>query len=326
MWNTRLREEINLIHKYHLEKEGFKPGLTHINQKDRKIIDKILFGGRIIREYCQHNRIDVTKLSLTEKKGMFKELNQFRLSRYNDATYSQKRAFRDITNNPKNTFLKMACSNSLSMQEQILRQTFKQFYSSKKGARKGERLGFPKFKRYDRCLKNGSYTVSNAGSSKQVKIRQGVGNSVWYLTMPKAGKIKFMDKFNFLSIVDIKQVTLAKKSDKFYAAVNIEINEKPKEAAPINNIEQIIALHVNMKHGLITSDQSKNFQYVHRKGKDEKHFKRIIKIRQRRLQKIRDELKAKNVNWRKSKGTTTSVVLSENLPQPILIRRGYENK
>lgn len=90
-----------------------------------------------------------------------------------------------------------------------LKEAFGNFFSSRKGARKGAQMGFPKFKR---ASDPRSFTAARV--AKEFKI------SGKRIELPKIGSVKMTEELRFPGVA--KRVTISERAGEWFAAVLVE--------------------------------------------------------------------------------------------------------
>ena len=96
---------------------------------------------------------------------------------------------------------------------------------SRKGKRKGRRVGFPKFKSKDRETPRFSYSTSGPGTGGLIK---GDPKALW---LPRIGRVHCME--NVTARVDgvrVVRMTISRRGGRWYAALTVERDEPVKKA------------------------------------------------------------------------------------------------
>ena len=98
---------------------------------------------------------------------------------------------------------------------------------SRKGKRKGARVGFPKFKSKDRETPRFSYSTSGPGTGGLIK---GDPKALW---LPRIGRVHCME--NVTARVDgvrVIRMTISRRAGRWYAALTVERDEPTVKQAP----------------------------------------------------------------------------------------------
>ena len=98
---------------------------------------------------------------------------------------------------------------------------------SRKGKRKGRRVGFPKFKSKDRETPRFSYSTSGPGTGGLIK---GDPKALW---LPRIGRVHCME--NVTARVDgvrVIRMTISRRAGRWYAALTVERDEPTVKQAP----------------------------------------------------------------------------------------------
>ena len=98
---------------------------------------------------------------------------------------------------------------------------------SRKGKRKGRRVGFPKFKSKDRETPRFSYSTSGPGTGGLIK---GDPKALW---LPRIGRVHCME--NVTARVDgvrVIRMTISRRAGRWYAALTVERDELTVRQAP----------------------------------------------------------------------------------------------
>lgn len=96
---------------------------------------------------------------------------------------------------------------------------------SRKGTRKGRRVGFPKFKSKDRETPRFAYSTSGPGTGGLIK---GDPKALW---LPRIGRVHCME--NVTARVDgvrVVRMTISRRGGRWYAALTVERDEPVKKA------------------------------------------------------------------------------------------------
>lgn len=98
---------------------------------------------------------------------------------------------------------------------------------SRKGKRKGRRVGFPKFKSKDRETPRFSYSTSGPGTGALIK---GDPKALW---LPRIGRVHCME--NVTARVDgvrVIRMTISRRAGRWYAALTVERDDQTMKQAP----------------------------------------------------------------------------------------------
>ena len=98
---------------------------------------------------------------------------------------------------------------------------------SRKGKRKGARVGFPKFKSKDRETPRFSYSTSGPGTGGLIK---GDPKALW---LPRIGRVHCME--NVTARVDgvrVVRMTISQRAGRWYAALTVERDDQTMKQAP----------------------------------------------------------------------------------------------
>ena len=98
---------------------------------------------------------------------------------------------------------------------------------SRKGKRKGRRVGFPKFKSKDRETPRFSYSTSGPGTGGLIK---GDPKALW---LPRIGRVHCME--NVTARVDgvrVIRMTISRRGGRWYAALTVERDDQTMKQAP----------------------------------------------------------------------------------------------
>ena len=97
---------------------------------------------------------------------------------------------------------------------------------SRKGARKGRRMGFPKFKSKDKAVPKFTYRTGSFG------LVQG-GRDPKALKLPRIGRVHCMeDVAERVNGVRVLRMTVSKRAGRWYAALTVERDDKPMTKPP----------------------------------------------------------------------------------------------
>ena len=117
---------------------------------------------------------------------------------------------------------------------------------SRKGKRKGRRVGFPKFKSKDRETPRFSYSTSGARTGGLIK---GDPKALW---LPRIGRVHCME--NVTARVDgvrVIRMTISRRAGRWYAALTVERDEPTVKQAPKGGA---VGIDLGVKHLATLSD------------------------------------------------------------------------
>ena len=144
----------------------------------------------------------------------------------------------DMKKDPSYSFLKNSDATTLQCSVKDLSTAFKNFFESKNGSRKGEQMGFPKFKRRNKSRK--SFRINNINSSIRVEKYSKPG-SRWRI---KLGKLGFFSVYNWqerlLLVNNVKKInnaTIYKDSDSnWYVSLSVESESQANDITYENTL------------------------------------------------------------------------------------------
>ena len=111
-----------------------------------------------------------------------------------------------------------------SMALRDLAQALSNWAKSRKGQRKGKRVGFPKFKAKDRATPRFAYTTGSFG------LIQGDPKA---LRLPKVGRVHCMeDVTGRVGDARVLRMTVSQRAGRWYAALTVEREDKPVTQVP----------------------------------------------------------------------------------------------
>lgn len=202
---------------------------------------------------------------------------------YSDAYKSWKENGTDIGKTPLLTefkkdfeFLKECDNAAIAYSRSNFERAIKDFIKSKKGKRKGKRLGFPQFKSKHKS----KMTYKTCDAHGGIRF---VDDS--HIKLPKMGLVKCIKHRDFDGV--IKAVTVEKKpSGKYYISVMVEcpneIELKINKKNNYNNLN-VVGLDMSLSDFVVSSHEEDNaiVKYVRNYRKNEKHLSKL----QRKLSK-----------------------------------------
>ena len=172
--------------------------------------------------------------------------------------------------NEQYTFLKEVDSLALMNARQNLKSAFDNFFKSRKGERKGRRVGFPK------CHKKSKSKLSYTTNSLSGTIRINENK----IKLPKLGWINFVKHRELQGL--IKHATIEQTRDgKYYVSIIVELPDKVVTKRYTN---RVVGLDMSFKEFVVDSDNTSNDmkpKYVRLYRSNERRLKRL----QRRLSK-----------------------------------------
>ena len=153
---------------------------------------------------------------------------------------------------------------------------------SRKGKRKGPRVGFPKFKSKDRETPRFSYSTSGPCTGGLIK---GDPKALW---LPRIGRVHCME--NVTARVDgvrVIRMTISRRAGRWYAALTVERDDQTMKQAPKGGA---VGIDLGIKD-LATLSDGTVIPNPHSLASDEKRLKRVQKALSRK--KIGSKRRAK---------------------------------
>ena len=151
------------------------------------------------------------------------------------------------------------------------------YYASKKGQRKGEKVGFPKHKKRGKC--RFSYTTCNQGGN----IRFDKDNT--HIKLPKLGWVKIVKHRSMPEGIIGRVYVSMNKAEEFYVSINVECDQKLPVVSKKENFDRlrVVGLDMSLSSFCISSDKADDAitKYVRNYREEEEHLARL----QRRLSK-----------------------------------------
>lgn len=197
---------------------------------------------------------------LNERKQVYEQLkdNREKLYHYKYRTPAQiKQEF---------PYMNEVDSQAFNWVQMNLKVAYTNFFKSVSGVRKGDDVGFPKFKKK---MNFDSYTtqVVSIFDEKHLKIQ-------------KLGKVKYRDKRTIGG--KIKHCTISKTANnKYYCSLLVENDAQPKEKVELSEISKIIGLDMSLSNFYVDS-MGNSPEYVKKYKNKEKKLQRLQKIESRR--------------------------------------------
>lgn len=214
---------------------------------------------------------------------------------YSDAYKSWKENGTDIGKTPLLTnfkkdfeFLKECDNAALAYSRSNFERAIKDFIRSKKGKRKGKRLGFPKFKSKHKS----KMTYKTCDAHGGIRFVDGS-----HIKLPKMGLVKCVKHRDFDGV--IKAVTVEMKpSGKYYISVMVEcpneIELKINKKNNYNNLN-VVGLDMSLSDFVVSSHEEDNtiVKYVRNYRKNEKHLSKLQHKLSRKEKGSKNRMKSK---------------------------------
>lgn len=155
-----------------------------------------------------------------------------------------------LKEDPNYSWLKDIDSTCLQQSLKDLRQAFSNFFQSRNGSRKGEKVGFPKFKSKKKSRK--SFRIVNSNNS--VRIQNTISNR-WQLKLCKLGFFSVYNWRKRLALVwyakKINSATIYQDSDSnWYVSLNVESEIQ----TPDVKLSETLGIDFGLKDLAILSD------------------------------------------------------------------------
>ena len=155
---------------------------------------------------------------------------------------------------------------------------------SRKGKRKGRRVGFPKFKSKDRETPRFSYSTSGPGTGGLIK---GDPKALW---LPRIGRVHCME--NVTARVDgvrVIRMTISRRAGRWYAALTVERDDQTMKQAPKGGA---VGIDLGVKT-LATLSDGTVIPNPHHLQADEQRLKRAQKALSRKTKGSKRRAKAR---------------------------------
>lgn len=155
---------------------------------------------------------------------------------------------------------------------------------SRKGKRKGRRVGFPKFKAKDRGTPRFAYSTSGARSGGLIK---GDPKALW---LPRIGRVHCME--NVTALVDgarVVRMTISQRAGRWYAALTVERDDQMVKKAPKGGA---VGIDLGVK-ALATLSDGTIVPNPHSLAADEQRLKRAQKALSRKTKGSKRRAKAR---------------------------------
>lgn len=190
-------------------------------------------------------------------------------------------------------FLKDIDALALMNARRNFEASLKNYFQSKKGKRKGKKVGFPTFKK--KGVSKDSFTTNNIYNNIRI-----LDNSI---KLPKIGYVKFVNHRPLPADSKIIAVNVSKTpSNIYYISVMVECADNYKVR---NNVSEpnVVGLDMSLSQFVVDSDNTTDntkTKYVRQYRKNERRLKRLQRILSRRQLITTDEMvyskkKQKNV-------------------------------
>ena len=156
---------------------------------------------------------------------------------------------------------------------------------SRKGKRKGRRVGFPKFKSKNRETPRFSYSTSGPGTGGLIK---GDPKALW---LPRIGRVHCME--NVTARVDgvrVIRMTISRRAGRWYAALTVERDDQTMKQAPKGGA---VGIDLGIKD-LATLSDGTIVPNPHSLAADEQRLKRAQKALSRKTKGSKRRAKAKD--------------------------------
>ena len=156
---------------------------------------------------------------------------------------------------------------------------------SRKGKRKGRRVGFPKFKSKDRETPRFSYSTSGAHTGGLIK---GDPKALW---LPRIGRVHCFE--NVTARVDgarVLNMTISRRGGRWYAALTVERDEPTVKQAPKGGA---VGIDLGVK-ALATLSDGTVIPNPHHLQADERRLKRAQQALSRKMKGSKRRAKAKD--------------------------------
>lgn len=173
------------------------------------------------------------------------------------------------------TFLKDVDSLALMNARRHFETAIKNYFQSKKGQRKGKRVGFPTFKKKGVC--KDTYTTNNLNGTVRIH-----GNKI---RLPKIGFVEFNKHRPLPSDARIISCTVVlTKSNRYYVSVMVELPDNQPRKRNFTN-PNVVGLDMSLTYFVVDSDNTSDntkTKYVRQYRKNEKKLKRMQRVLSRR--------------------------------------------
>lgn len=184
-------------------------------------------------------------------------------------------------------FLKNCDNAALAYARENFNKALNDFFKSKKGERKGKKVGFPTFKK--KGVSKFVYRTCDAHGA----IRFDKDNKK--LRLPKVGWVKIVKHREFDGI--IKAVTVeCTKSNKFYVAIMVETNNITNKKLIKNKAEKsVVGLDMSLSKFLVSSNEEDNtiIKYNRNYRLEEKRLKKLNRRISRKEKGSKNRYKAR---------------------------------
>jgi len=176
-------------------------------------------------------------------------------------------------------WMKQADALALSCARMNFVNALNTFFKSKKGKRKGRKVGFPKLK--SRRKSRFAYQTSNQGSN----IRFNESNT--QIKLPKLGWVNVVQHRPLPDNGTIKRVTVSMTSaGEFHVSLNIECEKQLPLLNRYNSISDpnVVGLDMSLPKFCVSSESSDDtrIKYEHNYRKEEEHIKKLSHVLSRK--------------------------------------------
>lgn len=183
-----------------------------------------------------------------------------------------------LKRNPDYSWLKDIDSTCLQQALKDLRQAFSNFFQSRNGSRKGEKMGFPKFKSKKKSRK--SFRIAN--SNDNIRI-QNTGQ-VWQI---KLGKLGFFSVYNWRERFQlvwytkkINSATIYQDSDSnWYVSLNVESEIQTHDI----KLSNTLGIDLGLKDLAILSDG----QVIDSQNTTKKYEKKLARLQRKQAKMVK---------------------------------------
>lgn len=236
------------------------------NETQRTQINKTLGCARALYNMMLHERITFYEENKEDKRKVYEH-------KYKEASAYKK----------EYEWLKEADSQALAWAKVNLSNAYSNFFKSLKGTRKGQKVGFPKYKKKKL---GSSYTSSNTNNNMEVDFENKK------VKLPKCGWINYRDQRTSFD-GKLKSVTVSRTSTgKYFASFLYEQEVDEVTKKKVTDPEKVLGLDLSLENFYIDQNgNSPEFQRNTRK------YEKQLAVAQRRMSKKKKGSK----NWEKAK-------------------------
>lgn len=186
----------------------------------------------------------------------------------------------------ENEFLKDCDNAALAYARENFNKAINEFFKSRKGKRKGKRIGFPKFKKKGVCR----YTYKTCDTHGGIRFNDE-GKK---LRLPKIGWVNVIKHREFNG--SIKAVTVeCTKSNKFYVSLMVETDDINITKPIISNRQLVVGLDMSLSNFAVSSNENDNMinKYCRNYRKEEKRLAKLSKQLSRKAKGSNNRNKAR---------------------------------